>query len=250
MEEAREEVEVINSIYENTATLSEDTSTVVLNIPETPVNVKLLIPLQYPEEAPKATNVSGVHTGDTMLSSKVQDVIDATFVPGEVYMFAFLDEIRPLVEQWLDEMEEAKVEAEAARANSEYVSESIERWHMSDIIRDRQSVFVARCIEAHTEAEVKALLADILQDRKICDATHNMVAWRLRSPEGAISQSSDNDGETGAGAVLSHLLDIADAANVVVVVTRFYGGTHLGPDRFKHIKNSAKDVLQKSGFIK
>ena len=40
-----------------------------------------------------------------------------------------------------------------------------------------------------------------------------------------------------------------DVMNVVVIVTRWYGGIHLGPDRFKHINSVARDVLLQQGFI-
>lgn len=40
-----------------------------------------------------------------------------------------------------------------------------------------------------------------------------------------------------------------DAWNVVVVVSRWFGGTHLGPDRFKHINTAARDAVLKGNFI-
>lgn len=37
-----------------------------------------------------------------------------------------------------------------------------------------------------------------------------------------------------------------DVWNIVVVVSRWFGGTHIGPDRFKHINSAAREsVLQK-----
>ena len=39
------------------------------------------------------------------------------------------------------------------------------------------------------------------------------------------------------------MLDILDVVDRVVVVSRWYGGVHLGPDRFKHINNAARMVL-------
>ena len=48
---------------------------------------------------------------------------------------------------------------------------------------------------------------------------------------------------------MAHLLSIVDAENVLVVVTRWYGGTKLGPDRFKHINNAARSILEKAGVI-
>jgi putative IMPACT (imprinted ancient) family translation regulator len=35
-----------------------------------------------------------------------------------------------------------------------------------------------------------------------------------------------------------------NVVNVVVVVTRWYGGVDLGPDRFKHITNQTKSIVQ------
>lgn len=39
-----------------------------------------------------------------------------------------------------------------------------------------------------------------------------------------------------------------DVLNVMVVVSRWYGGIHLGPDRFKHINNVARVLLQHTGI--
>ena len=35
-----------------------------------------------------------------------------------------------------------------------------------------------------------------------------------------------------------------DVNNTLVVVTRWYGGTHLGGDRWKHINNSARNAIE------
>lgn len=40
-----------------------------------------------------------------------------------------------------------------------------------------------------------------------------------------------------------------DAWNLIVVVSRWFGGTHIGPDRFKHINTAARDAVIKGGFI-
>jgi putative IMPACT (imprinted ancient) family translation regulator len=52
----------------------------------------------------------------------------------------------------------------------------------------------------------------------------------------------DDDGETGAGDKLLYLLERMEVTNTLVVVTRWYGGIQLGPDRFKHITGVAKQV--------
>jgi len=48
---------------------------------------------------------------------------------------------------------------------------------------------------------------------------------------------------------MAHLLDILDAKNVLVCVSRWFGGIHLGPDRFKHINQATRDALVTGGFI-
>ncbi len=48
---------------------------------------------------------------------------------------------------------------------------------------------------------------------------------------------------TGAGDKLLFMMARMDVRNAVVVVSRWYGGIQLGPDRFKHINNVAKEVM-------
>ena len=62
-------------------------------------------------------------------------------------------------------------------------------------------------------------------------------------------QDHDDDGESAAGSRLLHLLQIMDVTNVVVVVTRWYGGILLGPSRFTHINNAARSLLEASSII-
>jgi len=71
-----------------------------------------------------------------------------------------------------------------------------------------------------------------------------MQAHSLRS-----LQDCDDDGEAAAGGRLLHLLQIVDARDVVVVVSRWYGGILLGPSRFTHINNAARNLLDVCGYI-
>ena len=36
---------------------------------------------------------------------------------------------------------------------------------------------------------------------------------------------------------------------MLVIVTRYFGGIHLGPDRFKHINQAARNALELGGFL-
>ena len=59
----------------------------------------------------------------------------------------------------------------------------------------------------------------------------------------------DDDGETHAGGRMLHLLEILECENVFVMVSRWYGGVKLGPDRFKHINNATRNVLEIAGVV-
>lgn len=100
-------------------------------------------------------------------------------------------------------------------------------------------------------AQVKAVVAVLLEHNKIRAATHNIMAYRIESPDrpGVFLQDADDDGEAAAGGRLLHLLQVADARGVVVVVSRWFGGILLGPARFGLINNTARRLLEAAGFL-
>jgi putative IMPACT (imprinted ancient) family translation regulator len=66
------------------------------------------------------------------------------------------------------------------------------------------------------------------------------------SHEGKIFEIKNDDGETGAGAVILRLLQHAQVVNTIVVVTRWYGGIKLGTDRYKHVQDATKYFLREA----
>jgi putative IMPACT (imprinted ancient) family translation regulator len=58
-----------------------------------------------------------------------------------------------------------------------------------------------------------------------------------------IYKNNDDDGEDGAGKRLAHLLEMRKEDGILVVVSRWYGGIPLGPKRFAHITNVARNLL-------
>jgi putative IMPACT (imprinted ancient) family translation regulator len=54
---------------------------------------------------------------------------------------------------------------------------------------------------------------------------------------------NEDDGEDGAGPRLAQLLEMRGEDGVLVVVSRWYGGIKLGPKRFAHITNVARELL-------
>ncbi|KAK4046015.1 hypothetical protein OIV83_006433 [Microbotryomycetes sp. JL201] len=98
-------------------------------------------------------------------------------------------------------------------------------------------------------AQVQAVMNCLLSDKKIARATHNISAFRFTSRDGVSHADNDDDGETAAGGRLAHLLTLVHASDVIVVVTRWYGGVHLGPQRFQLINQAARAALELGGFL-
>ncbi|RMH21062.1 MAG: DUF1949 domain-containing protein [Acidobacteria bacterium] len=60
------------------------------------------------------------------------------------------------------------------------------------------------------------------------DATHNCFAWRLALDENAFRYSDDGEPAGTAGRPILQEIDGRRLSDVVVVVTRYFGGTRLG----------------------
>ncbi|VEU44647.1 unnamed protein product [Pseudo-nitzschia multistriata] len=126
-------------------------------------------------------------------------------------------------------------------------------WVTGEPLYDRKSCFVAHICEVHSEQEVKEALHQLLtSSSKIQRATHNMYAWRIAETVSdgdgtrvVIKHDNDDDGESASGSKMAFLLDMRKDENVLVVVSRWYGGVHLGPKRFAHIVNVARELLVK-----
>ncbi|RUS89850.1 hypothetical protein EGW08_002380, partial [Elysia chlorotica] len=118
-----------------------------------------------------------------------------------------------------------------------------------ETLTDRKSTFQPHLAVVVDKTQVSAVMSKLYENKKIANATHNMLAYRIvPSQGGPVYQGCDDDGETHAGSRMLHLLQVMNADNVLVVVSRWYGGIHLGPDRFKHINNCTRQILEDNGF--
>lgn len=106
------------------------------------------------------------------------------------------------------------------------------------IISDRGSKYAvsgAPCVSAD---EAAGLLAQLKRNKRFAKATHN--SWGLICAEGPIK---NDDGESGAGLVILRMLEREGLRDHLVVVTRWYGGKHLGGDRFRHVQDAVRIYL-------
>jgi len=97
---------------------------------------------------------------------------------------------------------------------------------------------------------VQWALAELLfNDKKVAKASHNMFAYRF-THDGTHFSDNDDDGEKGSGSKLAGLLVMCQVENVLVIVSRWFGGSKLGPARFKWIAGVARDGLVQGSFLK
>jgi putative IMPACT (imprinted ancient) family translation regulator len=92
-----------------------------------------------------------------------------------------------------------------------------------DPITNRKSTFQSHIAEVHSLNEITTAIKELKDNRKVALATHNIIAYRfIDSTKNCLIEDYDDDGETSAGGRLLHLLQVMNALNVLVVVTRWY----------------------------
>jgi putative IMPACT (imprinted ancient) family translation regulator len=112
------------------------------------------------------------------------------------------------------------------------------------IIKDRGSVYSVSTGRVENIEEIKQFVKKIRNyNKKFQKATHHSYAVRI-SKDGVFYETKSDDGETGAGKVILRILQKKQFTNIIVCVTRWFGGIKLEGDRFKHIQNSTIFILK------
>lgn len=94
-------------------------------------------------------------------------------------------------------------------------------------IVEKKSKFIANifCVESQKEAEnyIKEI------SKKYHDARHNCYAYSIFSENGLINKFSDDGEPSGtAGAPMLNIITSKEITNILVIVTRYFGGILLG----------------------
>lgn len=109
---------------------------------------------------------------------------------------------------------------------------------LDGIISDRGSRYAVSGGPCASGEEAKAFIEALCCNRKFARATHN--SWALLTDEAALK---DDDGEAGAGMVILRMLEREQLHDHIIVVTRWFGGKHLGGDRFRHVRDAVRLYL-------
>ncbi|NQD38099.1 DUF1949 domain-containing protein [Permianibacter sp. IMCC34836] len=111
-------------------------------------------------------------------------------------------------------------------------------------IEVKRSRFIATVARAGSRSEAEQVIASVRAE--FADATHNAFAYIAGMPGNTADVACSDDGEVvgTAGRPLLNLLQHSELAEVVVVVSRYYGGTLLGSGGLVRAYSQAlKDAL-------
>ncbi|EGN95136.1 hypothetical protein SERLA73DRAFT_95826 [Serpula lacrymans var. lacrymans S7.3] len=112
-------------------------------------------------------------------------------------------------------------------------------------IIDRKSKFIAHASSLPNISLLPSFLRHLSKSPQLKRSTHFMYAYRTA---GANVSGHNDGGESGSGERLSRLLELTQCKDVIVVVSRWYGGVQLGSDRWKRISDVAKEALSRGTF--
>lgn len=108
-----------------------------------------------------------------------------------------------------------------------------------NVVTDRGSKYGVTGGPVRDRAEVDQFLKDMKRARKYAKATHN--TWAVQFSDG--TPVKGDDGESGAGMVILRMLEREGLRDHIIVVTRWYGGTKLGGDRFRRVQDCVRYYL-------
>lgn len=278
-----EEVEALSSIYGDEWCVIDEASRIFcikisndLDEPKLTACLQIILPPDYPSASPPIYQINAAWLRGPE-RAKLANSLEDLYVEhvGESILYMWVEKIREfLVEKSqssepVHQPEKVNMTAEEAdddedvidlrtlKLNTENAHLFMDRANDDELppikhgntITDRRSTFQPHCAPVVTPGQVKMVLEKLYENKKIASATHNIYAYRIYcGDKHSFMQDCEDDGETAAGGRLLHLLQILDVRNVMVVVSRWYGGILLGPDRFKHINNCARNILVEEGY--
>jgi putative IMPACT (imprinted ancient) family translation regulator len=111
---------------------------------------------------------------------------------------------------------------------------------LDKIISDRGSKYAVSGGACASKDDAKAFLKSLKRGKKFAKATHN--SWAVIFADGTVLKG--DDGESGASLCIARVLEGEGAHDLIIVVTRWYGGVHLGGDRFRHVINATHTFLR------
>jgi hypothetical protein len=265
----QDELTSINSIFDEgtLSPINQGESIFSLRLPSFPsIVLRIEFPADYPDAPISVLGTQSVGQDvpkgmGSRAVDVVRDVLAKIYRPGEACIYDLLEEVREALEkaeedgdlQLHDQSEDQSPGIETAHQTSNPIVDLGPEppWTVAPALTEKKSEFLARVAPVSSPEQAKQYVTHLLAtDKRAARASHNMTAWRIKGPNDTSYQDCDDDGETAAGSRMLHLMQLMDVWDVMVVVSRWYGGVKLGPDRFRIINTAAREALLLGGFAK
>lgn len=116
-------------------------------------------------------------------------------------------------------------------------------------IKVEGSRFIADALPAVTEEEAKERLEEVR--KRYFDATHHCYAYVIGGEKRTVRYSDDGEPSGTAGVKIHSAIEAKDLADILVVVTRYFGGTKLGVGGLgRAYFDAAAELLAAASFIR
>ena len=116
-------------------------------------------------------------------------------------------------------------------------------------IEIKKSIFIGHIFRADTVEQAESYLEQVR--KKHYKATHNCYAYIIGEKKEYQKASDDGEPAKTAGRPILNVIEQNDITNVLIVVTRYFGGVKLGAGGLiRAYSASASDVLNKTDLIK
>ncbi|EFO95754.1 hypothetical protein CRE_13932 [Caenorhabditis remanei] len=246
------EIESIAAIFPDL--LEESTEKQLIFKFDRNISMTITLPDDYPSTSPPIFELNGPYLRreqKEILHNNLNDIYVENI--GFPVIFNWISLIQDFIQDLPpDEIETSESDSPDDVANS-VIPEEIDDMNIQhgEVFTDRKSAFQAHLAVVRSKKDVDRVMQILLSNSKICRATHNITAYRYTGEvNGKLIHYHDcaDDGEHGASSKMLELMDRMKADNVMVVVTRWYGGIHLGPDRFRHINNLTRQILSDNNY--
>lgn len=117
------------------------------------------------------------------------------------------------------------------------------------LYKDRKSKFYAQVFPIRSEDDVKPIVEELR--KKYHTANHVCYAWQLGTENPIYRANDDGEPNNSAGMPIYGQIQSFDVTNVLITVTRIFGGTKLGVGGLiQAYKTAAQMALENSKIVK
>lgn len=114
-------------------------------------------------------------------------------------------------------------------------------------IKITKSGFIAQAFHLSSKSEISELINEVR--KKYYDASHHPYAYRTGTDKNDFKFSDDGEPSGSAGKPILEIIDRYNVTDVLLVVTRYFGGTKLGVGGLRRAVSEAADLCLSKAVI-